>query len=324
VPKHKELPLHVPYLRAVKALTFAGKSLEEIKRHLRSLWLVPPKGNTLFRWHRIFQNRAKRIRKDLLFTKQQRRDEDIDPLFSYYVALGRKKLSPRCLVVQEIIEGLKNPILRRTVDVMLYIEPYDLGPIVDMLHNHISVPVTKFTLEQIEIYRDFFWDTDRKVMTDKCWRKYAEWAKGKDYDKTRKALRYITRLPYSSEAELRMLGCLPTETQYDAVQNQLLGKTITDALDFIAGMTTASATIESTKALQGIQKLVANIKEATQKSAEAISALDMERIAAVHLDLEGQHAQHIFDPSSFLDHPIEDIGDPEDTEQMESILEEED
>jgi hypothetical protein len=164
--------LKVPYDGALKAFAYAGMPFNTASRILDSLgFLQPPVGDnslkTLYTFHR---QSARDINPDFKFARGLAESFGINPIYEW---VSRSKAHETTNArIDTIMDEMRQPLLRRALDILLYLgwSPEEVS---EALNTKIDAPIRCWDVEDVTIYRDFFWNTELMGVSD--WEQYLSW-----------------------------------------------------------------------------------------------------------------------------------------------------
>ena len=172
--------LRLPYWRALKAMAYANLDINEAKKNLRTWGFIVPSpskkkiaGDYLKEQYEIFGEEAKALRVkydgiDINLSQNQ----GIFPLYEYILKRDAPEhdLNWPEMLMRDILDDIYSVPLRKAVTILDW-KGVNRGGITNLLRSHPLAPDNRWTLEHVNMFMDFFWDTQR--MTIKDWRLYA-------------------------------------------------------------------------------------------------------------------------------------------------------
>jgi len=196
-PKKRRHPLKVPYHRALQACAYADLPYVRAIKLLKSYgFLIPLIDEELRAQYKVHRKEAKEIDEDFDISPRMINALKLEPMYSWIKAVGNPHSNPRSSHMTRILDEMTHPILRRSIDVLLFVGR-SYTDIIDVLQRQCDSPVPEWSVEDLEVYDRFFWDT--KVMTLHDWMAYATWCMEDEEDY---AWNYVFLFPTASIADL--------------------------------------------------------------------------------------------------------------------------
>ena len=196
-PKKRRRPLRVPYWGALKACAYANLPYPRAINILTGYdFLVPRFDENLRALYRNYRNEAKEIDDNFDLSPRIIHSLGIDPMYSWVKAAGNPMINERSKYITRLLDEIRHPILRRSVDILLFVgRSYD--DIADVLTRQCDSPVPEWSSEDVEAYSNLFWDTTNMSIHD--WTTYGTWW---EESTTEYPWNYIFLFPTASTADL--------------------------------------------------------------------------------------------------------------------------
>lgn len=159
-----------PYEHAVKAMAYAGLSLDEIRDVLkRAYFAVPPKGDGSLR-SIVAKHRAaaRTLHDNFCLSEGDIEDSCIDPIFTWARTFDDIRRHPSAIFAERMMQKMKNITLRIIIDTMIYLG-FDDDKIVNEFPFCYDAPSIPIDREEVAFYRYFFWNDDEMLPADWRW-----------------------------------------------------------------------------------------------------------------------------------------------------------
>jgi len=169
----------LPYALAMKAFAFAGKTFEYAVKRLFFLALETPRSDVdthtiywdlmvnMYNEHRW---EARRISRDLIFSKSQIKSLGIDPFYTWIMEDENPSASFASAFTHDVTDEMQHFRLRQIVSVLLR-----LGETPTVIEKELQRRgFTNWRVEHISFYQRFFWNTTK--MTHEDWLNYLYFA----------------------------------------------------------------------------------------------------------------------------------------------------
>lgn len=232
-PSRPRLP-RPPYLQAMKAYAYAGKSFDYCMTQLGCLSLETPLSDVAShalirkRLESLFQGytrEARRLSLGLYFTKAQLEVLGIDPLFTWIKEDEDPSASAASAFTQDVIDEMQNFRLRQVVSVLLRLQT----PPEEIAATLRKLGVTRWLVEHIVFYNRFFWDAEPMSYED--WLEYLYIANPHEFARVDEDgiswpanlhFRYLKELvTMESAQQLRFKCALPLESSIEEMDRDL-------------------------------------------------------------------------------------------------------
>lgn len=185
-----------PYWRALRAFAYSGLRVERAITILTGCDFLRPVDVSEFeKQYEELRQEAQEIDENFQYANRTLQDLDISPIYEWVTSRGDDKKSLKVKTVSKIFDGLRQPFLRRTVDILLFVGRH-AEDIAEALENKAEAPWLRWNSDHIRIYQKFFWDIDSMTIDD--WREYGTWWVGKH----QYPCRYVFMFPSSSVNDL--------------------------------------------------------------------------------------------------------------------------
>ena len=171
--KTYEEPFRVPYSGALKAYAYGGVPFQAALDALGQFGFPTPvprsiKYKDMNRVHDEMFNEGKLLRNSARLNSKKARELGIYPMYDWVMAVEGER-SHEVDLLDSVVYNINCMPLRRMVSVLSF-QTIANSAIVDIMMTDWRAPAIKWGLEQIEVYRNFFWNT--RGMSNNNWNKY--------------------------------------------------------------------------------------------------------------------------------------------------------